>query len=817
MDFNKIQLRRLAGLENEKSKQYLLSVALTIKDSILKTKDNDKIVDLLDVLEVFCYRVPNVALEVASGLILNDKPYKARIHKTKWGDIERKNYNHVILKSLDILKEIRYMETEKVFDVLVILYNHENEEVKVKSKEILKSLVKYNYFAINKIGYMTQRIILNRILSWNSTDKLANLDVLLDASERLLELSFDGTSMKDERTMIFHRGVLSPNDFLAAIRKDTLRVLFDIYFKANSLKDKNRILQVIGEASVFPMDGECGEDLEHMVNNDASLIIDGYNKILFNSDDKIQAPLPVILTLDKQLIRFIRNNLKEQASKNTFKKIRDDKFYNLSRILIGDCLDYSIEDKDWRDVTEEINREIDKLIDGMSRQNVKELAECLNNIAANREDIDKWEFRNFENFLQRIAIEKTEFAELILEDAFDKNSPILCFVGCFLIGFRKIKRFDLYDGYVEKGVQAKNIRILQEILLSYNVNAEDINEFTRESDIDLVESIINGSGKFEFLADTALTEGNYSLQFYIFQALVNLYKKDKKRVERLIILNIKKSDIDRSHMYINVLELSLVRGYLDFKNWNKKNLGVIFELCVNVDNLEYHTQELLLEIGKCDFDSMMSVFIKRITKSINKKTSKKVHRLYEYDRYDPVPYNFNPDLSKFIKENSEYIETVLKWTKKMTSKSTIYNWELGQFVDRIGGIVEVANNLIVSGQEKDLKKALDLFGLISSPDYDLCLKIVEKTEGLREKNRKDLWELVKIAIARTGVVSGEYGLAEAFEKKYNLMEKMRDRYKNNKLVLKFLDETMQDLDATAKRERQRTEEGIKLRKIDFED
>jgi hypothetical protein len=66
----------------------------------------------------------------------------------------------------------------------------------------------------------------------------------------------------------------------------------------------------------------------------------------------------------------------------------------------------------------------------------------------------------------------------------------------------------------------------------------------------------------------------------------------------------------------------------------------------------------------------------------------------------------------------------------------------------------------------------------------------------------------------TGVVSGEYGIANAYTSKAKSLEKYKDD--NSKRVRKFAQKMIKDFQESAARERKRADEEIQLRKIEFE-
>ena len=192
----------------------------------------------------------------------------------------------------------------------------------------------------------------------------------------------------------------------------------------------------------------------------------------------------------------------------------------------------------------------------------------------------------------------------------------------------------------------------------------------------------------------------------------------------------------------------------------------------------------------------------------DEKKEKKSRRITD-ERYEAVPYHFNPGLSKFIVERPEYIKIAGDWVSKMTADWSIYNWHVSHFFQRLGnGFSEIIASLIERGGDDNLLKAARAMHSIDGTNFELCIEIIRKTDNKKILNQIDS------NMYTTGVVSGEYGLAEAYEGKVKMLEKYKTD--ESERVKKFADRMSKSFLDSAKRERQRADEEKQLRKIEFE-
>jgi len=149
----------------------------------------------------------------------------------------------------------------------------------------------------------------------------------------------------------------------------------------------------------------------------------------------------------------------------------------------------------------------------------------------------------------------------------------------------------------------------------------------------------------------------------------------------------------------------------------------------------------------------------------------------------------------------------------MSPKSFIYNIELAQFFQKIGGTVydKVLSKIIKNGKDNDLKTAVRLMWGVNPPEMKLCLEIVKKTTSTK------IWRDVQGLIFGTGVVHGEYGLSNAYKNKAERIKvyKIKGTQEEIRRVEKFKIKIIKSLQEAAKREEQNADEETQLQKLKF--
>jgi|GEM_PF-2944034 len=801
-------LQKLMELESKKANAFLLGFVNQIRDKIKKSKDNDEISKELQSLGQFIYKTPNQALDIIRVVIKDKKSNKAKVLQ---GIVVGKGYNDLLLECIDLLNKLRYIRTKEVLTILMPLCLSESGTVKSEAVRTLERLAKYDFHALNKIGYTAQRITLDTILKLNRADKIKYLEPIKIIAKELFSPDFEGTEMKDYKTLVFKRGVLQATPFLKKIRRETIDLVFYLFGSVKEIKEKIGLIETLNHASYTPSHSVYGKELEEMITDDVRYLVKNYQKIIFNQPKGIVIDIPIVQAIEKQLVWFKRrykDKLPEGAK--LLDKIRKDDFYDLYRTLVG--YQYELrEDDDWQESEKKEKKKIELELSRVKKSNIKQWIKKLNDIAKYKDMIESGEFQNLWHFLFRIAKEKPEVAGMILDDSLKNKKPIKGFIGQFLFGFRQGSNLKLWDKYVEKIISNQDINQLAGVLSSIatDTNLEDI----REKDIDLISKIIKRSKPFNFLAkvdESSLLNFKHSL----IRTLVALYGKDKKKAEDLIILLIaKEKDKKILPVYVRGLAFPMHKKTIDFSEWDKNNRKTLLDMLVDLRQLDYDGQILMSGIAKADFPSVVEVLIKRIKKRV--ENEKKEKKWISSTKYDAIPHNLQNELREAIlKQKEAFIKIFEGWTKEMTQKSFTYNIELAQLLQAIGKDIldEIALRVIKKGGKDNLNKAISLMWGIHSPNFGLCFEIIKRTDD------KKIWQHLGGIMFNTGVVSGEYGIAEAYENKAKEIKKYEPKGTKKEIerTKKFQVKIVKDLQLNAKKERQRAEEEKKLMESKFE-
>lgn len=776
-----------SGNNNKIYQQLLLLEKYTEKLNVDKY-GNKKIMELLDV----CIKKAGSNKAKNESSILGELPGK------KLGDIAE--------KALDIVENIKYVDFTRAFKFLVSIY--ENKKLGLREEkvlEIVKNFSKYKVVrkAPNMVAflYKFQSEILGIISGWESAKQIRNLKIINKSFGEILEFSYELSEMQNWNTISLISGPLVPNDELKNIRKGIIDLIIKLYGQVSDIKSRIDLLHTLENVSRFHSNTD--ENGRSFILGEIDYIVGFYENIIIDEKGEIIAEAPIIYEIEERLILLNKNS--GLASKDKIEKIlsviRADKFYGLYRILVGDII---YRDEGGYDAYQKKKSDtISDCLKKMDLGNVEEWKKVLNDIAKYKDVAESWTLQGFNSFLQRLAEEKPEIAEIILDDAFKHEKPLLKFADQALFGFRRKGDFNLWDKYVGVIIKNKLTDLFFGVLVSFlYIEKSDIGSNVRKCDIDLFEKAINGDKPLEFLRKKDVNK--FVFHSSLIRGLLHIHKSSPKRVEKLVIHEVESNPLLLG-LYTQELHFMEIRGMVNYSKWAIINIKYILNKLVELKDLNYDAQEVLLSIGKKKFDFIMDVFIKRIKKAQEEKPKKK----FEVNRYEAIPFNFNENLKKHISENKKYFNYAAMWSEKMTKKWSVYNWELGQFIERIDSSFDaVLKSIIKKGDKKSLNNAVDILKVANIPPLEICFEIVKKT------NDKKILDRVASAMYATGTVSGEYGFSNAHRKKAESLKGYLDS--NNKRVKDFAIKMIEDFNNRADEERKREEKEVQLRKEGFE-
>jgi hypothetical protein len=686
----------------------------------------------------------------------------------------------MMVKVLESIRFIRYLQIEKSFETFWEYSLHANSEVQKSALKGLEKLSEYNLDAVNQIKFEAQEVVVGLLEQRCQDEKcLTHFEAIMQICECLFSPSMSGQSSDWQTIRI--KTTQAPVDYTRQFRDRALTILENLYGHASASVEKMyRIITVIDSAT-HPHTRGSTDAFRGMLESYIVRVLQFMRTVVH------EAPFPIKQKIEHHAYWHMRRNDNDLIDENVI-QIKDllfeDADYMIYRYLIG----YESEFGEWsRD-----HRHDFKLIDEERKSKAFEYAESINEknfvkwqVLLNRfvevESNDHATFPFFSIFLERLAEHEPQLAL----NLFNQNA----------------------GGY---------LRFLVAILSGLWKGDETLARTTVNSWLDQGTYLSHIAG---MLSVNRLLDEDYLGQ--LFQRAVEL--KDTTAVRQVLLAVVTNYDHDVHHLIKSIVipalrELTSMSdaswvSYVWFKDEKDiliDDLGedgrhVTLENLLMLDDIDYHAESVLNSIAKHDIANVIDFFEKRIFAEEDEKTP---------NRFKAFPFKFQI-LHKTLSNNPGLmIEKVRTWHG---TKGDWYMHQSGRFVyivfsNMTDELVKELNSIVQTGEKKEVEFVL---GILRNYDgipsiHSLCQAIVDL---LPEDD--ELLNLVKSAISNTGVTSGEYGPAEAQEARSGYMKRWLED--DRKKVVKFAASFKKEIDDHASRLRSYAEEQIELRKHQFGD
>lgn len=769
---------------------------------IFNAESNDKIASILDIAGKFAYKKPEEALRIAEATTKRASREPQVIGEFGERQIFGKTHTSLLINCIEIFRRVRYGNVERILSSLFALSLHGEDAVSKKALEVIKSVAKYDYnFLKEHKNLYPQRASLDYIRKIPEADRLNLMPAITAVVSEVLSSSIEGTEWSSADTVTFHSGALQPNEGLKKMRHEAMGYVVDLYAQVSSTQDRLALIKVLLAGLRTPHHAAYGDDLVEMILED-SRRLSSVLATLLRSESKVSRN-PIAQEVEEDIILLLQSDrLKSDELQTLYDQLRNDADYAAYCTLVGDIQRIRGLDENWDAAAERRSSEVDSLAGQVSEDTVDEWYKKLCGFAEPLVEgaVEEWKYHSFRVFITRLAEAKPELASVLFDRALAEGSS-LChstFVTTYLTALRRKNDFKAWDAFVATIRDRKLALLAASAVISLNLDkCADLSASIREEDIAMLDQLVEGSTPFEFTKRADDSEPQ--LRHALISTLERLYAYDKARVEALIVAEIRNHPKWR-HVYFGELPLASHRKWMSFRDWSPAGVAFIKEQLVELADLDWHVQEMMLGLGDDPVELILDVFKSRIERE----------RGEVYGRYDEVPFHFNPNLQKYLAEHPSYVGEMVRWLREIPPDGRTYNWHVSQFIQRIGGVSysTILMHLIEAGDTESLKRAAYALNAFEGADLVLCFEIVKRTDN------KEILSQVGSAMSGTGVVSGEYGFSEAFEKKAKALEPYAAS--EDKRVSTFANEMKKTFEERARSEYERSTVGKKTRKLEFE-
>jgi hypothetical protein len=760
----------------------------------------------LDVLGIVGFRQSKDAVAALSQFLrtVENRELQHPEESSGWGEsLSRYRGAHTLMtKAIKVMSGLRYIATAAVTDVLLWASVHPNESVRKAASDALRDLAKYNlsvfYGTEDKsrigIGAAPQMEVLDTLQSKADSFLLQHLGGILTLLEGLLSTSMESARWSSTAVTL-SRAVTPAAGDVPTVRRRSVDLLKKIYGFAETKRQKLSVIRTLNAAARAESRSAVDKGYAEMIAANAKEVLALFAQIAEREPD-----LQIVQKIehDSYWIHYHSPSDEVRSAALAVKAIIDANVeYTIYKTLIGFDGIFGEwtgrrGDGSYTTAAQERRAADAKVLtaripdDGFDvwRQRILTFAQTESN--------DMATFPVFYEFLADVAGSYPAFALDLLVNESDRLSAFL---------------IPLLRGVWDSAKQAELLPFMKRWIDDASANDKShlyacakLFLSTKGVDLELLERI--------------LTKAVELKEAYVLRqvAAVGVARTpDSSQHEALKDLFL--------HAIRELTALGDARWVTDI--WYRKEVKeVVAELDSTerqdvlknlqfLPQIDYQAEDVLAVIAEREPSAVIDYLCVRVYEPDDKAQEAAEE---SGDRYEELPYEFHALHEKLAANAPMVVQQVFEWYCKDSSLFLYRGAKLLQLVFPEFPETFQASlvNLIRIAGEAELDFVC---GVLRAYHGQSFIHPVAKQLIQVLPPGSDLLDEVSIALQSTGVVSGEYGMAEAYEKKrldaLNWLEDPRER------VRAFAAKYIAELEAMRDTERRRADESIALRKFQY--
>lgn len=799
-------LERLAKSQTPVAEEAVGRACAEAVAALLEGSQYEAIEFALEVLAIVGFRRSTNAVAALSQFlhIVENRELQHPEEFSGWGQsLSRYPGAHTLMtKAIKVLSGLRYLETAAVTDVLLWAAAHSEESVRKAAIDALRGLAKYNLSVFygteddsrRGIGAVPQMDILDTLEGKADSFLLENLSGVLTLLEGLLSTLMESAQWSSTAVTL-SRAVTPAAGDVPTVRRRSVDLLKRLYGFAETKRQKLSVIRTLNAAARAESRSAVDKYYAEMIAANAQEVLRLFAHIAGHDSD-----LQIVQKIehDSYWIHYHSRSDEVRSAALAVKAIIDaNGEYTIYKTLIGFEGIFGEwtgrrGDGSYTTAAQERRAADAKVLaahipqDGFAvwKQRILTFAQTESN--------DMATFPVFYEFLAGVAGSYPEFALDLLVNESDRLSTFLIPI---LRGVwdsdKKAELLPIMRGWIEHATHEAKSRLYAcaKLFLS-----------TKSVDLEVVERILVKAVQLQ----------------------------DAYVLRQVAAVGIARSDDDGQREPLKNLFMHSLRELTALKDsrwmsdiWYRKEAKEVVaqltpaerkEVLENLRFLpliDYQAEDVLAVIAECEPREVVDFLCARVYEPVEGAHAS-AHE--DGDGYEELPYQFYSLHEPLAANAPMVVQRVFDWYIKDQSLFQYRGAKLLQLVfpEFPEAFQASLVNLIRTAREAELDfvssvlRAYDGQSFVHPVAKQLIQALPPSSELLNE---------VSIALQSTGVVSGEYGMSEAYEKKrLEVLDWLKD---SHELVRAFAAKYIAELEAMRDSERRRADESIALRKFEY--
>ncbi|MEQ1941672.1 RelA/SpoT domain-containing protein [Mesorhizobium sp. VNQ89] len=719
------------------------------------------------------------------------------VTSTQYG-FEGYTVEYVVDSAFDIIDRLRFTHDgaiEATFEAICELFpGAKSQGERKRISESAERLAKHNLTAWRQVGPLVQEILVSRIRQVTPDEEQPIRGLIVDILGHVLQPEVSGTS-NGYNSVTFHQGQVHASEALRRVRSAAIEKLQDLFLTSLDDRARRSVVNALSKATRLTHQAKTTADLLKIVLGDTLQIVKFYTSIAGSQSYEI------LQRLEHDLLWLYRHKRKltpDFDNDTDIAKARDellsaifafrdrvnhDHQFVIYKTLVGfqsvfppawdgDAFDIRVE-ADYR------NKEISRLVDEITSANAAEWFATIRRCAQTRSD-DGATFPSFRRFLEEFARKRSE---LLIERLNDLDEDTAAFLSSILKGFE--------GGSLENEMRAQvrqwigDRRHLQQIA-QYCILASKLDEA-------LIE---------ECLSSAILVKDSPAVLWTIEAVARRQAEVSTHLIEMAFLPGVRYLATERNFLWVDPVATFSQQGSLLQKLDEDGEDGVLQSL-IEIPRIEYNEEELLSFLAENRPLKIVDFFNERLLFSQRPESS---------NDFEPIPFSFHNHLQPKLSPVADgVVQRVYQWYLR---DDELFQFRGGAFLAHLFPDFEVLEPpllmLVGTGNRPSIEFVLDILRAYEGQSFlhAICKEIVN---ALPEED--PLLGEVSVVLDSSGVVSGEFGVVAAAQRK---REEMLAWLADERVRVRgFANRHIKSLDRQIAAEQRRSMEDLQLRKRQY--
>lgn len=758
----------------------------------------------LDVLLTVGFRRSNEVVAAADAF-LRTVETRSLVYSDEHGEqlaalSKYRNGHRLMTKAIDLLNALRYLETPTVVDSLLWASTHEEESVRKAAFSDLGALAKYNisvYFgdgAARGIGSAPQILVIETLDNKGAEYLKQHLRGVLTLLEGLLSTSMESTKWSSTGVTL-SQAVAPAHKGVVAVRTRSIALVKKLYRLVETKSQKLSVIRAMNTAARGDGRGAVDKDFAEMISANAQEVLRFFGDVAKEEDD-----LQIIQKLehDSYWIHFHTSSAEVKAVALEVKAIIDaNAEYGVYKTLVG----FEGIFGDWTK-----DREDESFTLGSQDSRLKQSKVLAAQVPADGFDVwrarilrfaqtesnDLATFPVFYEFLAEVAASHPDFGlELLTEHADPLSRFLIPLLRGVWDGDRKAQLLALMTMWINEASEKETsfLSACAKVFLS-----------TKDVDFDILDKILEKATRLHdaFVIRQVATVAVGRSDSGAWKAdLKTLFLRALPRLTELGDAGWVREIWYRKEATEMVGEFSP-----EERREVLKNLRLL-------PQIDYQAEDVLAAVAKREPSLVVEYLCDRLYDPNAAVAAVADKAGYDYEE---LPYQFHTLQDSLSKDPKAVVAEVLD---RYSTDESLFEFRGAKLLQAIfpqfsEDFQAELVRLVRDGGEKGLEFVA---GVLRAYGGEAFIQPVAKELIKRLPRSSPLINEVEIALMSTGVVSGEYGMAEAYDKKRSeVLDWLQDP---DERVRTFAAKYVNELQAMSESERRRADESIAVRKFEY--